>query len=197
LIPIFFFRVTTTTVRPHLTLGAICSSTLPLSVSYHQLCPPPSHKTQYWRCTIVLSSLPPTFLPSISVPFHPNPPMAAVSGPDPLTHFAPFRKAQKFFRPPATTTAHGPSDSVSTYHYIFILTSYAFANAGCSFCLAPFCLSGCPPSICTAFYHSNSTARPFHRLRLAPHAAFSSRTFLLVRTSSLHLHRLLPLKLHG
>src|SRR5882757_1248993 len=47
------------------------------------------------------------------------------------------------------------------------------------FRLAPFCLSGRPPSICTAFYHSNSAARPFHRLRLAPHAAFSSRTFCL------------------
>jgi hypothetical protein len=80
---------------------------------------------------------------------------------------------------------------------LILTSSHAFANAGCSFCLAPFCLSGRPPSIGTAFYHSNSAARPLHRLRLAPHATFSSRTFLLVRTSPLHQHRLLPLKLRG
>jgi hypothetical protein len=131
LIPIFFFRVTTTAVRSHSTLGAI------------------AHRR--YHCPFLITS--------ISVPFHPNPPMAAVSGPVPLTHSAPFRKAQKFSRPPATTTAHGPSDSIGKH------ASFYFY----------------PDILC------------FCERRLL----ISSRTFLLVRTSPLHLHRLLPLKLHG
>jgi hypothetical protein len=69
------------------------------------------------------------FLLSIPAPSHPCPPMAAVSDPVPPGHPSPFRKAQKFSGPSATTTAHGLS-LVGTPHPNLIVTFLTPSNVG-------------------------------------------------------------------
>jgi hypothetical protein len=101
----------------------------------------------------------------------------------PPRHPSPYRKAQKISGP---TSAHGPT-SVSgpeLYPPFFLTPSVpgcewkrpvswtrAHSQAVRSVRISPLRLPGRPPSPGTAFYHPNSPAGSFHRLRPSPDAA--------------------------